>query len=122
MLRILHADDDDSFHLVVRRALAVEKLEGRCTVHVVSDGGEAVEYVAGIGKCGNRELFPQAHLVLVEQRMRAMDGIDALKRMRQDKWGKRLPVILFSTAATESLVDGCFAAGGTLCIEKPMDF
>ncbi len=121
-LRILHADDDDSFQLLVRRALTIQGLTDRCSVQFVSDGKDVVDYVAGVGAYQNRSSFPLPHLIVLDQRMQAMDGIDALKQIRLDREGRRIPVLIFSTAASDALLDACYANGAALCVEKPMEF
>ncbi|MGE0441357.1 MAG: response regulator [Gemmatimonadales bacterium] len=121
-LRILHADDDESFHLLVRHAFGAQSLDQKCTIYSVSDGTEAVDFVAGKGKYADRQAFPVPDLILLDQRMQAMDGIDALRLLRADRVGRRLPVVIFSTAVSEQLIERCYASGATLLVEKPMDY
>jgi len=122
VLRVLHADDDDSFQLLTRRAIKAQGLEARCSIHFVRDGSDAVDYVLGRNAYEDRQQYPLPHLILLDQRMLSMDGVDAMARIKRDPQGRMIPTILFSTAANESLVASCYEHGGAFCIEKPMDF
>lgn len=121
-LRILHADDDETFHLLVRTSMRPQVDAARCTFEFVSDGSEAVDYVLGRGAFWDRARFPLPHLILLDQRMKAMDGLEALQRIKDDPRGRRIPVFVFSTSAQSSLAEKCYEMGGAFCIEKPLDF
>lgn len=123
ILRILLADDDKSFALLVRRALAEHPdTADRCTLTCVMDGGAAVDYVVGRGAYVDRVHHPMPHLVLLDQRMTLMDGTEALRQIRQEPRARYIPVCLLSTSAQPSLLEEAYDAGASFCIEKPMDF
>ncbi len=122
-LSILHADDDDSFRLLVDRVITRDPhMSSRCRVHFEEDGCDAVDYVMGRGGYADRRAFPLPHLILLDQRMTTMDGIEALRLIKEHEVGRRIPVFIFSTSAQHTLVDACYGLGASFCIRKPLDF
>ena len=80
MKKILLVDDEDSIHLLYREELEEEGYE----VHSALSGEEALEKLKII----------QPDLVILDINMPGMNGIDALRRIKEDRPG--LPVILSS--------------------------
>lgn len=50
-------------------------------------------------------------LILLDIVMPKMDGITALKKLRQDSWGKKVPVIILSNLNTAEAVERSLANG-----------
>lgn len=122
-LRILHADDDESFRLLVDHAVRDDPvLATQCEFRFVPDGADAVGYILGRGEHADRHRFPLPHLIILDQRMTSMDGYEALRIIKDYPAGKRIPVFIFSTGAQASLVDACLQYGASFCITKPLDF
>lgn len=122
-LRILHADDDESFTLLVRHSVRADPaLSSRCDIRFVTDGSVAVDYVMGRGEYADRVKNPFPHLILLDQRMRTMDGAEALAAIKTHPLGLRTPVCILSTSAQPSLVEACYKLGGAFCVEKPLDY
>jgi len=94
---ILVIDDDD----LLRRSL-VDKLEG--AGYTVSD--------AASGKAGLKaalELHPQ--LILLDYQMPEMTGIEVLKALRADEWGKKVEVIFATNFYDMGIVNDALANG-----------
>ena len=122
-LRILHADDDESFRLLVRRTIdRTPNLAGRCDLRLVDDGTEAVGYLRGEGEYADRGAHPMPHLVLLDQRMTRMDGIEALREIRTVPKAAHIPVFLLSTSDEPGLANACNAVPGAFCVRKPLEF
>ncbi len=123
LLRILLADDDEAFTLLVERAVQDQPdVASLCELHCVSDGTEAVDYVLGRGNYADRIQFPVPDFVLLDQRMRQMDGCEALIEIRKNKSSQALPVCIYSTSTQQKLYDLCYANGATFCIAKPLEY
>jgi CheY-like chemotaxis protein len=122
-LRVLHADDDESFRILVKHVIeSDEDLHSRCEFRFVEDGSDAVDYVLGRGAYADRRANPLPHLIILDQRMAKMDGLEALRAIKKGDAARRIPVFLLSTSAQDSLADECIACGGAFCINKPLDF
>ncbi len=122
-LRILLADDDESFTLLVKRAVRDQpNVASQCELHCVRDGTEAVDYVLGRGVYEDRTEFPSPDLVLLDQRMRQMDGSEALTEIRKSHSTRTLPVCIYSTSSQDKLHELCYSKGAAFCISKPLDY
>lgn len=97
-------------------------LSERCTIQFVPDGSIAVDYIAGNGEYADRSRFPMPHLVLLDQRMRNMDGVEALAKIKAIPAGVRIPVCIMSTSSQQRLIEACYKTGAAFCVEKPLDF
>ena len=104
--KILLADDDESVRVVVEMML--QKFLN-CDVVSVADGQELLD------KLAEGEKFD---LVITDNNMPRMDGIDALKKMRQNKEFAKTPVIL-GTAVLGLGLRRQAEALGAKCVEKP---
>lgn len=117
-LRVLHADDDESFALLVRRSLqGASDLRELCELIQVSDGSEAVDYVLGRREFEARAAVP--HLVLLDQRMRHVDGLDALRAIREKVPPEQMLACILTTSTQQELVEACYRVAGTFHVEKP---
>lgn len=122
-LRVLHADDDESFRMLAKRALADDvKFGERCHFQFVSDGTHALDYVLGRNGYSDRREHPMPHLLLLDQRMTKMDGIEVIRTLKSEEHCCTIPMFLFSTSAQPSLLKACQEAGGSFCIRKPLDY
>ncbi|MGE3109404.1 MAG: response regulator [Phycisphaerales bacterium] len=122
-LRILHADDDDSFRLLVERvATADPHLSTCCRFEFVFDGTDAVDYVRGNGRYVDRVAYPMPHMIILDQRMVQMDGVEALREIKRIPTALHIPVFLLSTSTQHHLLEACYALGASFCITKPLDF
>ena len=60
-------------------------------------------------------------LVIMDTVLRAMNGIDLLKRMKQDQQLKTVPVIIHSSDDGPGVKERCMAAGCAAYFKKPAD-
>ena len=80
--KILVVDDED----FIRQALADKLKSSGFDVIEAADGEEALKMAM--------ENHPD--LILLDVVMPKMDGIEAMKKIRQDDWGKNVPLILLT--------------------------
>jgi CheY-like chemotaxis protein len=59
-------------------------------------------------------------LVLMDMEMPVLDGLSAVRELRQAAWGKDLPVVAFSAHDDAGKVKECLAAGCTDYLVKPV--
>jgi len=91
---ILIVEDERSLREAVRDVLILKNF----SVLEAKNGREGLEMALS--------LHPD--LILLDQIMPEMDGMSALKKIRADKWGTNVPVILLTnlSGTNEQLVDG----------------
>lgn len=90
---ILIIEDDENIRDVIMIALRSKKF----VVLEAKDGAEGVELA----------LSKRPDLILLDLIMPVMDGMTALKKIRQDVWGANVPVIIFTNlnATDEKIVE-----------------
>jgi CheY-like chemotaxis protein len=122
-LKILFADDDETFRLLVKRAIhSKSELSLICGIDFVTDGTEAVDYVLGNKQYQDRGQYPLPHVLMLDQRMTYMDGSEALAALKANPASSRIPMCILSSARTADLHDLCYGLGAAFCIAKPMDY
>jgi CheY-like chemotaxis protein len=102
---VLVADDDEDILALVK---AVLERSG----HEVMTAGDGVEALALV-----RDRRPD--LAVLDVSMPELDGLEVLRRLREDEATSELPVVLLSARAQEADVARGFAAGASAYIRKP---
>ncbi len=111
--RILLAEDD------VRNIFALTSLLEPLglTLDVARNGREALEALERIRKGES----PRVDLVLMDIMMPEMDGLTAMRAIRQQAEWKRLPIIALTAKAMATDQEQCLAAGANDYLAKPLD-
>jgi two-component system response regulator len=91
-------------------------------VLVVRDGVEALDYLFGEGTHAGRDAAEQPVVVLLDLKLPRVDGLEVLRRMRQDARTKRTPVVVLTTSTEQA--DQLQAADlhANSYVRKPVDF
>jgi len=96
---ILLAEDDENDVFFMRRAL--QKSEVEFAVQVVTDGQQAVDYLSGGGKFGNREQHPLPSVILLDLKMPFLDGFEVLTWLRSQPSFNGVPVAVLTSSAED---------------------
>jgi len=84
-----------------------------------------LEYTVRAAKSAEDALRSMAEalpsLVITDTALPAMNGIDLLKRMKQDRQLKAVPVIIHGSESDPAVQERCMAAGCTAYFKKPAD-
>ncbi len=113
-LQILVVDDDDADALMISEAL--EAAEARATVHRVSDGQEALDYLRRRGR------FTEAHrpdLILLDLNMPRMDGRQTLDAIKTDDVLKAIPVVILTTSGAAPDIVASYQHRANAYVTKP---
>ncbi|MGE4239283.1 response regulator [Ramlibacter sp.] len=121
---------DDAIILVVEDnpdhlELILDALAARCErsrIVTAADGVEALEYLFGRGRYAKRDARKQPRLVILDLRMKRMDGIEVLKAMRADPLTASVPVVTLSGSSDKSELDGAYRAGANSVVRKTVVF
>src|SRR3954471_6964001 len=91
---VLHVDDDpnDTALLQVACAKACVDFE----LQNIGDGEQAMEYLSGSGKYGDRARYRLPGLVLLDLKMPKSTGLDILVWIRNQSMLKDIPVVVLS--------------------------
>ncbi|MDE3067493.1 MAG: response regulator [Verrucomicrobiota bacterium] len=117
--RILLAEDSE--HDVELTLAALEEHHLANEVVVARDGAEALDYLYARGKfAGHANGLPV--VVLLDLKMPKVDGLEVLRRMRQDPSLKHVPVVMITSSREEQDLVHSYELGVNAYVVKPVDF
>ncbi len=113
---LLVEDNPDDEALALR---AFQKSNMSNEIVVARDGEEALNYLID-GEQNKNRILPA--VVLLDLKLPKIDGLEVLRRIRNNPETKRLPVvILTSSKHEEDLIEG-YNLGANSYVRKPVDF
>jgi two-component system response regulator len=116
---ILLVEDDRDQVVLAMRALRKHGIVDKVDDLVVAQSGEeAIDHLLGEGSERDKVVMPE--FVLLDVHLPVMDGLEVLKRLRDDERTHLLPVILFSSSK-EHVIQG-YELGANSYITKPANF
>jgi CheY-like chemotaxis protein len=118
-LFLLVEDEERDIHLI-RGAFLKAKIVN--PLYVVRSGEEAVAYLRGEGRYGNRTEYPLPALVLLDLRLPGMDGYGVLRWIRGEPGLRNLRVLVLTGFGDMRDANVAYQAGANSFLVKPMDF
>ncbi len=115
---ILLVEDNANDEFLTLRAL--KKYNVANSVTVVRDGAEALEYLFGTE--GGKELPPLPVVMLLDLKLPKVDGLEVLRRVREDERTRFLPVVILTSSKEEKDVLTGYKLGTNSYVQKPVDF
>jgi len=108
MHKLLIVDGSATMRKIIQRVLGQAEIHAE-TVLEASNGLEALEQLT---------LHPDVNLVLSDVNMPEMDGLDLLRTVRQAGENDRLPIIMVTTEAGDSMRERALRGGadGYVCM------
>src|SRR5690348_3828721 len=106
---ILLAEDDPDDVLLTNIALRKARLAN--PLQVVRDGEEAIAYLRGEGKFGDRHHFPLPILLLLDLNMPKLNGFQVLEWLRQQPELSHMPVAVMTSSDHDPYVSRAFELG-----------
>src|SRR3954469_10813982 len=117
---ILHVEDDPNDVLLFQRALT--KSASHTILQAVTDGDQAVRYLAGLDQFQDREKFPLPHLVLLDLKMPRKSGMEVLAWIRSQPVLRRTIVIVFTSSKHDEDINRAYDLGVNSYLVKPVGF
>lgn len=105
-------DDKNDMDLAVR---AIRSGHPHLQIRMARDGEEAVSFLS---KLDAHEL-PRA--VFLDLKLPKLDGMEVLRRIREDAQMKTLPVVILTSSDHDSDVEKCYALGANSYVVKPIE-
>jgi two-component system response regulator len=116
---LLVEDNPDEVTLTIR---ALRKSNIVNQVVVAKDGVEALEYLFGTGNHSGRDMNVMPTLVLLDLKLPKVDGMEVLKRIRNEERTKYVPVVILTSSKQDEDVINGYKFGCNSYIRKPVDF
>ena len=91
-------------------------------VIIAKDGVEALDYLLGTGLYAKRNLKDLPVVILLDLKLPKIDGMEVLKRIRQNERTKLIPVVILTTSAAESDMVRAYDCHANSYLVKPVDF
>jgi CheY-like chemotaxis protein len=89
---------------------------------VARDGVEALDYLFGTGLYVGRDITNKPSVILLDLKLPRVDGLEVLRRLRQEQNTKFLPVVVLTTSSEEQDLLNSYSLGCNSYIRKPVDF
>ncbi len=90
-------------------------------VVVARDGAEALDYLFGTGIYADREAIKMPHVILLDLNLQKLDGLEVLKRLRNNERTDLLPVVAFTSSEDDRDLRDCYSLGVNSFIRKPSE-
>jgi two-component system, response regulator len=116
---LLVEDNRDDVELTVM-ALTEAKITN--PVVVARNGVEALDYLFGTGVHAGRDTTDQPVVVLLDIKLPLLNGLDVLKRMREDERTRRTPVVMLTSSTEQTDIANTYELGANSYVRKPVEF
>ncbi|HWO69130.1 MAG TPA: response regulator [Actinomycetota bacterium] len=116
---LLVEDNPDDVALIQR---AFRKANIANPLRVVTDGEEAVAYLAGRGEYADRARHPLPVLVLLDLKLPKRSGHEVLAWLRSQEGLRRLPVAVLTSSREAADVNRAYDLGANAYLQKPVGF
>jgi two-component system response regulator len=117
---ILLVEDNPDDELLAIRAL--EKNNIMNEVVVARDGAEALDYLFGAGAYIGRDMSVMPQIILLDLKLPKIDGLEVLRRLRNNERTKLLPVVVLTSSREERDLTESYSLGANSYIRKPVNF
>ncbi len=116
---LLVEDNPSDIDLTIR---AFEKEHITNELVVADDGQQALDYLFCSGQYAGRNPAHLPTLILLDLKLPVIDGLEVLKRIRENKATHRVPVVILTSSKEEQDLAACYDLGVNSYIRKPVDF
>lgn len=117
---ILLVEDNADDETLTLRALRKNNILNE--VVTARDGAEALDFLFGRGLFAGRDVTIQPQIILLDLKLPKIDGLEVLRRLRQDPRTRLLPVAILTTSNEERDILASYELGANSYIRKPVDF
>jgi CheY-like chemotaxis protein len=114
---ILLIEDNSNDEMLVK--LALERQPEKYDLVVARDGEEALKFLTA-----RRDRASASHLslILLDLKLPKVDGLDVLRRIREDGLMKQIPIVVWSSSCEPTDLVAAYELGCNSFVQKPMDF
>jgi CheY-like chemotaxis protein len=114
---LLIVDDDEDARLLAR--ITFEKVATRYEVRLAANGDEAIAYLSGLGKFGNRKEFEFPSYIITDLQMAPGDGFTLLEFLKNNPALSVIPVVMMSSSDNADDIRQAYLLGASSFLVKP---
>jgi CheY-like chemotaxis protein len=118
-LHILYVEDDPAHAEFTIRNFRKHQI-GKEIIHV-DDGLEALDYLFYRGKYSDHESAPRPELIVLDLRLPKIDGLEVLKKIKEDEELHCIPVIILTTSEADTDISRAYKYHANSYLQKPLD-
>lgn len=105
---------------------ALQRLLGRSSLAIpiqrCVNGDQALAFLYHTGIYEDRQRSPRPGLIVLDLNLPGTDGREVLRRIKQEKTLRKIPIVIFTTSNNPQDVEDCYQYGVNSYIIKPIDF
>lgn len=117
---ILLVEDNPDDEALTLRALRQNNIRNELVVK--RDGADALAYLFGTGAEAGRDASQMPQVILLDLKLPKIDGLEVLRRLRDDSRTQLLPVVILTSSKEEQDVINGYSLGANSYVRKPVDF
>ncbi|MEX1137613.1 MAG: response regulator [Balneolales bacterium] len=119
-IEILLIEDNKHDAELTLRALKKHQITNKL-IHL-KDGAEALDFIFAKGAYSGRGVMDKPKVILLDLKMPKVDGIEVLRRIKEDDRTKTIPVVILTSSKEDPDINRCYKLGANSYIVKPVDF
>lgn len=119
-VEILLVEDDPAHAEIVKRNFESSLIANK--MHHVTDGQLALDYLFRKNGFSDPNTSPRPSLILLDLRLPKVDGLEVLKKIKEDADISRIPVVVLTTSSAEYDVVKAYNSHANSYLVKPVDF
>lgn len=119
-LEILLVEDNPTDAELTMRALKRKNLANKLVW--VKNGEEAIDFIYATGEYENRDPEHLPKLILLDLRMPKVDGLEVLKRIKNDERTSKIPVVVLTSSQEDRDIVESYKLGVNSYVSKPVEF
>lgn len=115
---ILLVEDDPYDATLIQRAINKARILN--PVHRLSDGAQAIDYLAGNTPYEDRSRFPLPVLMLLDLKLPKKSGFEVIQWVRSQAVIRRLPIIVLTSSSQSPDINRAYELGANSYLVKPV--
>ena len=117
---ILLIEDNPDDVALIKRSLRQSNI--RNELIVLRDGAEALDWFMCAGDWADRDPDINLALILLDIRLPRIDGLEVLRRLREDKNWATAPIVILTSSQEEEDLFRSYELGANSYVRKPVSF
>jgi CheY-like chemotaxis protein len=114
---ILLVEDNEDDVFLMKRAVSAAGIAN--PLHVVEDGQQAIDYLAGTGPFAARDKHPLPAIIFLDLKLPIKNGLQVLEWIRSEKQFESLVVVVLTSSNEPSDLREAYKLGANSYVVKP---
>ena len=119
-LMILLVEDNPDDEVLTMHALKKSHIGNK--VYVARDGAEALDFLFCQNQYADRDPHEMPQLILLDIKLPKIDGLEVLRRIREDERTSLLPVVILTSSKEQQDLLQAYKNRANSYMRKPVDF